>query len=122
MDYTNLFKNIADSLYAIEKIKNIRNSSTREQADNISRITDIINTMTPFYPGDKRKQLENAAYFSNLYGNAYRNLKYHVLENRSRELSIDYILKALAALKPMLRSNHIAMLDKMTKIYEIIIS
>lgn len=128
MNSQELLKSIANGIYAAEKIRNIQNSTVRQDPNvtvrpsNMARLGEMLQVIAEYYPGNKKKLLEEATYIGNIYSNAYRSLKYYLMESRNKGADMETFLKALNSIKPVLSNNHKIVIDKMTKIYEIITS
>ncbi len=117
---------IANSIYAAQKIRGMQDSylrkdeSTTVRSSGLEIINDVIKVIAEYYPGNDRRMIDQITYTSEIYSNAYRGLKSFFTESRSSAPDISSIMRLLQTVKPILGNNHKAMIDKVTRIYEII--
>lgn len=117
---------IANGIYAAQKIRGMQDSYLRRdenatvRSSGLEVINDIIKVIAEYFPGNDRSMLDRITYTSEIYSNAYRGLKSFITESRGKSPDINSIMRLLVTMKPILGNNQKVMIDKVTRIYEII--
>ena len=128
MDRYETLEQLTKSLNAAGRIHRLLSSHLREEAGSYARpdllavANEILKVIAENSPGRKREALERAINEGNAYSNAYRDLRHHVSAIRSRRNDIRSWIKAFEALKPILGHEQRILIEKISKIYEILIS
>jgi|LSQX01.1.fsa_nt_gb hypothetical protein len=120
-------ENITNGINAAHKIKSIQNSMnpmTRDSSnppDTMAMLSQVLEVIASYYPDNGNTALSERIQKSNLYGEAYRNMKHHVktLQSNSRFGGKD-LIKTLHIIKPIMDSQRKDFIEKLIKIHEII--
>ena len=118
---------IANSFFAADKIRNVYNSSIQENNRDSARefnfpiILEVLKIIGDYSPGKNKEIIYSAVDMSSLYNNTYRNLKEHIQCSRSRNINLNDLTKTLEV-RPIFRDRNRVAIDKLLKIYQIIIS
>jgi hypothetical protein len=126
MDRKNVMESIANSITAVAKIRDLRNSTLKNDGDSSVKpsITyvygEMLKTVAEYSPGRHGDALRKSVELGNLYSNTYKDLRNYLSSTRSGKTDPARIVKTLAIVKPVLPNRHKTIIDKIQKIYEII--
>lgn len=128
MDRKYILESIANSITATKRIRDLRNSTLRNDRDSSVKpsltyvYSEILKTIAEYSPSRQKNALMKSVELSNLYRNTYKDLSSHLSLTRAGKIAPDQIIKTLAIVKPVLPNQHKTIIDKIQKIYEIIIN
>lgn len=126
MDRFTALEQIANGIQAASRIKRIYESNLREDPESYVKpsplytISEALKIIAEYSPERERKILQDALHRSNTYYDTYRNIKHHMNSVNRQEISPVSLIQILNAMKPVLPNKHMIIIDKMTKIFEIL--
>lgn len=111
---------------AAERIRQATRSNLREdeslavKPSNLYIANEIFEILKDYAPEPQKEVLTNALFKTREYSNSYRSLKQHLHGTRGRNIAAVDVVKALEMMKPMLKNNQNILIDKMSKIFNIL--
>jgi len=119
---------ITKGICAASQINEIYNSriQTRDGSSimpgRLSMLSEMLSVIAQYSPTPHGSLLGDAANKSVEYSEAYRNIKHQINSVRSNGINIDTIIGTLKHIKPLLRGQHSHTIDKIIRVYDIIMS
>lgn len=117
---------IANGFHAANKIRNIQKSNLREERNSLIKpgsaetLRQMLEVIAQYSPDTYKEHLGATLEKVALYSDSYRNLKQHLNTTRQQGLNKDQLVKTLSLMKPVVDARHQVIIDKITKIYEIL--
>jgi len=126
MDKYKSLEYVINGIQAAEKIRNTYNTQLRSdsnilvKAAGLPALIEVMQIIAEFSPDIYKKSLGEVARKSNLYGNAYRNIKNHLKTSKSRSLDKDMLINTLDVIKPIMDNRQKVVIDKVLQIFQIL--
>lgn len=119
-----MLENIANGIHAANRIRQLQKSSTRSSdsdspIDNIALISEIIQSIARYSPGNSRAPLSQTGNLCREYCNTYKNFKHFLRSSRSRGTNKEQFVNSLRILEPIMDNKKKAAISKIMKIYEL---
>ncbi len=126
MNRYNLWDNIANGFNAANKVRDVYNSSLREEqnlsvrASNVTLLLQMLSAISEYSPEPHREVISRAVDRCNLYNCTYKDLKRHFGSMRGQSPSFRNFTETLGIIRPILDNGNKSVIDKILKIYEIL--
>lgn len=119
---------IADGINAANKIHNIYKSGLLSDSRTVIRdgrlamINDILQVIAGNSPERSANLLKETLEKTTVFSDTYRNLKRHMTLARNRSMNSGDLVETLNIIKPALSSQQKVLVDKVIKLFDVIIN
>jgi hypothetical protein len=127
-DRTKRLHGITNGIITAGKIHNIYKSNLHSdsrtviKAGRLSMINDILQALSEHSPDKPAKLLSETIDKTVTFSNTYKGLKRHLSLSQERSMTGNDMLETLSIMKPALNNQQKVLIDKIIKIYDILIN